>query len=284
MSSPSDSSSPIGLIAGQGKLPLLVAEGMKAAGRRIIGVGLRGQFSPELPAKCDCFAEAGVVQPGKWIRFLHRHRAAEAIMVGRVAKARMHDPWRLVRQIPDWTAIMLWYRRLRHDRRNAVLLAAVADELARNGIQLVDSTRFIPDHMAGPGVNGGVSPSASAQADIEFGWPLIQRMVELHIGQSMAVREGDVIAVEAVEGTDLMIERAGSLCRARGWSLLKTSARHHDRRADVPTIGVETIERLAKAGGRAVAVGVNRVILLDRPAVIEAADRLGIAIVGMPDA
>lgn len=261
-------------------LPLLVARGAREAGRAVVAVGLRDQFDPALPALCDRFETAGIVQLGRWIRVLRRGGADEAIMVGRVAKVRMHDPLRLFRQLPDWRAIRVWYRRLRHDRRNAVLLAAVADELGSAGIRLIDSTIYIPDHMAAPGVMGAVVPDAGSSGDLDFGWPLLTSLVELHVGQAMAVRDRDVLAVEAIEGTDAMIDRAGSLCRARGWTLLKTSAVDHDRRADVPTIGVQTVERAARLGCRCIAVGAGRVILVDRPAVIAAADRLGVALVG----
>ena len=97
----------------------------------------------------------------------------------------------------------------------------------------------------------------------------------------MAVRDRDVIAVEAVEGTDAMIDRAGELCRAKGWTLLKTTSGDHDMRADVPTIGVQTIERLAAAGGRCIALGTGRVILIDKPQVLAAADKANVAIVGV---
>ncbi|MFM7810075.1 MAG: UDP-2,3-diacylglucosamine diphosphatase LpxI domain-containing protein, partial [Planctomycetota bacterium] len=117
-------------------------------------------------------------------------------------------------------------------------------------------------------------------ADVAFGWPLLRQAVELDIGQAMAVRDRDVVAVESIEGTDAMIDRAGHLCRTRGWTLLKTAKSAHDRRADVPTIGVATVERVAAAGCRCIAVGAGRVILVDRPAVVAAADRLGVAIVG----
>ena len=202
-------------------------------------------------------------------------------MVGRVAKVRMHDPFRLIRQLPDWRAANIWYRRLRHDRRNAALLAAVADELAANGITLIDSTTYIPDHLAAPGRMGGIEPSDQQRADIAFGWPLLTKTVELDIGQSIAVRERDVIAVEAIEGTDRMIARAGELCRTKGWTLLKTCKADHDMRADVPTIGVETVQQVAAAGGRCIAVGAGRVILVDKPKVLQAADRAKVAIVGV---
>ena len=271
----------LGLIAGQGRLPIIVAKGMKAAGADVCCVGLRDQFDAELPGLCDRFRTAGIVQIGRWIRILRRAGAAEAVMVGRVAKVRMHDPFRLIRQLPDWRAANIWYRRLRHDRRNAALLAAVADELAANGITLIDSTTYIPDHLAAPGRMGGIEPSDQQRADIAFGWPLLTKTVELDIGQSIAVRERDVIAVEAIEGTDRMIARAGELCRTKGWTLLKTCKADHDMRADVPTIGVETVQQVAAAGGRCIAVGAGRVILVDKPKVLQAADRAKVAIVGV---
>jgi hypothetical protein len=157
----------------------------------------------------------------------------------------------------------------------------VADDLATQGVLLIDSTRYIPDHMASEGPMGRVQPDARAQGDIAFGWPLLEKVGGLDIGQAISVRNRDVIAVEAVEGTDAMIARSGELCRARGWTLLKTARPGHDMRADVPTIGVQTIESLAKAGAGCVAVGAGRVILVDRPAVLAAADRAGIAVVGV---
>ncbi|MCA9290538.1 MAG: UDP-2,3-diacylglucosamine diphosphatase LpxI [Phycisphaerales bacterium] len=273
--------SPVGLIAGAGRLPVLVARGMRDAGLDVCCVGLGQAWDDELPALCTHFRAAGVFRIGRWIRLLRAWRVDRAVMVGRVEKARMHDPFRLFRQIPDWRAVQLWYRRLRHDRRNAALLAAVADELERSGVRLVDSTMYIPDHLATEGVLTTVAPGAMQRADIAFGWPLLRQIVELDVGQSIAVRERDTIAVEAVEGTDRMIERAGTLCRAKGWTLLKTAKADHDMRADVPTVGVQTIERLHATGASALALGVGRVIMLDRPDVIATANRLGIAIVGV---
>lgn len=276
-----DSGQTIGLIAGQGQLPVLVARGMHARGMRVCAVGLRDQYVVGLPGECDRFATAGIAQLGRWCRLLKRWGVHEAVMVGAVSKGRMHDPLRVFRQLPDWRAAMLWYRRLRHDRRNAALLAAVADELERAGVQLIDSTTYIPDQLATPGVMTETEPTAAQQADIDFAWPLLTQTVELDIGQSMAVRERDVIAVEAVEGTDRMIERAGALCPRQGWVLLKTASARHDMRADVPTIGVATIERLAKAGGGCVALGAGRVIMIEKEKVLTAADKAGIAIVGV---
>jgi UDP-2,3-diacylglucosamine hydrolase len=272
---------PVGLIAGQGRLPLLVAKGMKTVGARVCCVGLRDQYDLQLPRLCDEFTRVGLVRIGSWCRVLRKAGIEEAVMVGGVSKQRMHDRWRLLRQIPDWRAAVLWYRHLRHDRRNAAVLAAVAEELARNGITLIDSTTYIPDHLASDGVMTRTQPSAAQRADIDFGWPLLRQTVELDIGQSIAVRDRDVLAVEAVEGTDAMMQRAGELCRSKGWTLLKTAKSNHDMRADVPTIGLATIPRAAETGCGCIAVGIGRVILVDKPAVLAAADEKRIAVVGM---
>jgi DUF1009 family protein len=271
----------VGLIAGQGRLPLLVARGIHVAGSRVVCVGLHGQYDLQLRSLCDEFTDVGLVRIGQWMRVLRKADVSEAVMVGGVAKQRMHDSWRLFRQIPDWRAALLWYRHLRHDRRNATVLRAVAEELARNGITLIDSTTYIPDQLATEGVMTRTHPSTGTRGDIDFGWPLLTQLVELDVGQSMAVRDRDVIAVEAVEGTDAMIQRAGQLCPSRGWTLLKTAKRDHDMRADVPTIGLSTIQRAAEAGCCCIAVGAARVILVDKPAVLKAADEKHIAVVGV---
>ncbi len=273
-----------GLIAGQTELPVLVARGMRARGVRVVCVGLRHHYVPGLPELCDEFHEVGLLQLGRWIRVFRRAGVSQATMVGRVSKARMHDRWaalKALRDIPDWRTVDLWYRRLRHDRRSAAVLRAVAEELAAGGVQLMDSTLYIPDHMATEGVMGRVQPDALAAGDVAFGWPILEQVGGLDIGQAITVRNKDVVAVEAVEGTDAMIERTGALCRAKGWTLLKTARRGHDMRADVPAVGVQTIHNLARAGAGCVALGVGRVILVDKPAVLAAADRAGIAVVGV---
>ena len=273
----------LGLIAGNGILPILVARGAKAAGYRVCCIGFKKQYDKTLPAECDEFQTVGMAQIGKWIRWLKRWEAKNAIMVGGVQKTIMHDPLRFLRVIPDTKGLLLWYRRLRHDKRDATVLAAIAEELLNEGITIINSTTHIQEHLAGTGTLGTNEPNAKQNEDINFGWPLLSDITSLHIGQSIAVREGDVIAVEAIEGTEALIKRAGNLCKKNGWTLLKTAAQDHDMRADVPSIGVNTIEQCAKAGCRCIAVGSSRVILLDAPAVIKAADNSGIALVGVRD-
>jgi DUF1009 family protein len=275
--------STLGLIAGDGRLPILVAQGMKAAGRRVCIVGLRGHHDPVLADLADDFAVAGVYRIGRWIRIFHKHGVQRLILAGRVSKARMHDPLRIFRQMPDWRAATLWYRRLGEDRRSAALLIALADVLRDNGITVLDTTTYVTDHLAGKGLMTSVDISPRQSTDITEGWRLLRRMVSLGIGQSVAICGGKVIAVESLEGTDAMIDRAG-LLNGTGWALLKAPSDDHDMRFDVPAIGTVTVERLAKAGGGCVALHAGRVIMIDKPKVIEAANQAGIPIVGVdPD-
>jgi hypothetical protein len=269
----------LGLIAGAGRLPILIAQGMRAAGARVVGLGLRDHYDPALPAHCDDFAEAGIYRLGRWIRLLRRFGVERAVTVGRVSKRRMHTPLEALRLAPDWRAVRVWYRRLGADRRTATVLSAVADELRDSGITLVDSTAYIPAHLAEEGVMTRQRTSPQQDRDIATGWPLLGRVVSLDIGQSIAVCRGRVIAVESLEGTDAMIERAGAL-NGSGWTLLKAPSPQHDMRFDVPAVGTVTIERLGRSGGGCLALEAGRVIMIDKPAVIEAAERAGIVVVG----
>lgn len=275
----------IGLIAGGGRLPIIIAQALRRAGHPVYGLGLAKQYDEELPGLCDSFREVGLLRIGTWGRILFRFGVRHAIMVGKVDKAKlMHDPLRMLRNLPDLRTIRAWYRYLRHDRRSHAVLAAIADELDRCGVALLDSTAPIPDEMSHAGVMTRRKPTVEQRADVEFVWPILQQMLRLDVGQAIAVRERDVLAVEAVEGTDRMIERAGGLCRAKGWTLCKAARFGHDRRSDVPTVGVSTIENLARSGGGCLALAAGDVIMLDKERMIRRADELGVAILGVPAA
>lgn len=272
---------PLGLIAGGGRLPLLVARGMRQLGHPVHAIGLRGFYEPQLPSLCDSFNPVGVLRINSWSRMLRRHGITHAVMVGRVDKASMAYDWRgIISSVPDLRTIRVWFG-LRKDRRSHRILGAIAHELAHDGVQLIDSTAHIPDQMAVNGVMTQHRPTTRQQADIDFGWPILREMLRLDIGQSIAVHGGDVIAVEAVEGTDRMIERAGGLCRDGSWTLLKAARYGHDRRADVPTIGPNTITNLHRAGGRCIAIASGDVIVIDKADTLALADKLGIAIIGI---
>lgn len=275
---------PLGLIAAGGRLPILVAQGMRAAGHPVHALGLRGQYDQSLVPLCDRFADAGVTRLGSWGRGLRRMGVRYAVMVGRVDKAKMlHSVWEIVRSLPDIRALRVYFR-MRTDKRSHLILAAIADELAKDGVLLIDSTSHITEHLAHEGVMTDRAPASAQRADIALGWPILKEMLRLDVGQAIAVRDRDVIAVEAVEGTDRMIERAGALCASGGWTLLKAARAGHDRRADVPTIGPETIRTMHQAGGRCIALAAGDVIIIDKETTLALADKFGIAIIGIPAA
>lgn len=276
---------PIGLIAGGGRLPVLIAQGLRGAGHPVHALGLSDQYDPILPSLCSTFQIVGLLRVGTWGAALRRQGVAHAIMVGRVDKAKiMFDPLRIFRNLPDMRTIIAWYRHLRHDKRSHSVLAAIARELERNGVHLLDSTAPIPDQLATEGVMTSRHPGTGERADMAFAWPLLTELLRLDIGQAIAVKEMDVIAVEGIEGTDRMIERVGTLCRSGGWTLCKGARSGHDRRSDVPTVGIKTIENLAAAGGKCLALAAGNVIMIDKPDMIARADELGVSIIGVPAA
>jgi len=270
----------IGLIAGEGIFPLLVARGARAAGHQVVCAALSGSAWPELEQECDRFARVGITRLGQWIRVLQRGGCREAIMVGRVAKSRMYDRWRYFRYIPDLRTARVWFTKLRHDKRPKAVLTALAEELAGEGITLIDSTKYCADHLATAGVMTRTQPTESQWADIRAGWPIGSSISRMDIGQSIAIFNRDVIAVEALEGTNAMIERAGALCRVGGWTLIKVSNSDRDMRMDVPTVGTTTIEKLREHRAGCLVLEAGKTILLEKQKVLELADRYKIAVVG----
>lgn len=283
MSDPADPPPPLGLIAGEGEFPILVARGARTAGLRVVCASLGGFARPELASLVDVNASVGLMRLGQWIRVLKKHGVREAIMVGRVQKKVMYNRGRIGRWlqfVPDARTISLYVRRLRHDKRDHKLLEAVADELQSAGITLIDSTTYTRDHLATPGRMTPNGPTDRQSADAAFGFDLCKTVSRLDIGQAIALIDRDVIAVEAMEGTNAMIRRAGEWCRTKGWTLVKVSNARQDMRVDVPTIGLQTIELLAEHGCGCIALEAGQVMMIDKPKVLEVASKRGIAIVG----
>jgi DUF1009 family protein len=271
----------LGLIAGEGRLPFLVAAGAKKAGQKVICVGLSGIVEPSLADEVDVFYNVGIARPGSWIRKLRRHGVTKTIMVGRVAKGQIFTPWRILRYLPDRRALKLWYWKLRKaNRQTDTLLCALAEELSGEGIILENSTMYCREHLAGKGPMTKTEPNVSVKDDIEFGWQIVKKLGELDIGQAIAVKEKEVIAVEAIEGTASMIERAGRLCKSGGWTLIKASKPNQDLRFDVPCVGPDTIRSMSRNGGRCLAVEAGKTIIIDKPETLKLADELGIAVLG----
>lgn len=269
----------LGLIAGFGLYPSMVAVGAKKLGCPVTVVGLRGLASGSLASEADVFRWSGLARPGQWIRHFKRHGVTRVVLAGAVRKTDMYGRFRLLKMLPDWTAIKIWFFRL-PDKRNDTVLRALADEFARHGIVMEDCTKYCPEHLAPEGVLTRTQPSAGQRKDAEFGWLIAKEMGRLDIGQSVAVKETEVIAVEAIEGTDRMIERAGQLCRQGGWTLVKAAKPDQDMRFDVPTVGPETISKLAVHGAKMLVVEAGRTVMIQKEAMLEAADRAGIVVLG----
>lgn len=280
MTNPIDGNRVFGLIAGDGRLPVLVAQGAQQAGKQVICVGI-GNPDPELNHYIERYYPAALLRPGSWIRKLKKHGVTQTIMVGRVAKSTLYTPWLILKYLPDWRAIRMYYWRMRgKTRQTDVLLGALADELASGGVILNDSTQYCQDHMATAGILTQGRVPSGLDADIEFGWAIAKKLGELDIGQAVAVREKEVIAVEAIEGTAEMIKRAGHYCRKGGWILIKTSKPAQDMRFDVPCVGPDTIRSLAETKAKCLVIEADKTIIIDKPQTLELANQLGIAIVG----
>ena len=276
-----DSSDVIGLIAGEGRLPFLVAAGAREAGLKVICAGLEDNADPGLANEVDVFYRVALARPGAWIRKLRRHNVTRTIMVGRVAKRRIFTPWRILRYLPDWRAFRIYYWRL-HGKNKLTdsFLRALADELASGKIVLENSTMYCKEHLATNGLMTAGPLPQSVRNDIEFGWQMVKKLADLGIGQAIAVKEKEVIAVEAIEGTAEMIERAGRFCKSGGWTLFKASRPNQDMRFDVPCVGPDTIRSLSKNGGKCLVVEAGKTIIIDKPETIKLANELGITLLG----
>ena len=271
----------LGLIAGGGRLPFLVAAGARKAGLRVACVALGETAEDSLADEVDVFHRAAIARPGSWMRKLKKNSVTRAIMVGRVSKGRLFTPWRILQYLPDWRAFRIYYWRLRgKNKQTDLLLSAVADELASGGIILENSTMYCKEHLATAGTMTKTQPPPSIEGDIEFGWHLVKKLGELDIGQAIAVKEKEVIAVEAIEGTAKMIERAGRYCKKGSWTLIKVSKPGQDMRFDVPCVGPDTIRSLADNGGKCLVVEAEKTIIIDKPETIKLADKLAISVLG----
>jgi DUF1009 family protein len=275
---------PVGLLAGAGRFPITVAEKALAVGRPVVCVGLTGHAAPELADLTGSFFWAGPARMGRMIRLFKRAGVRRVVMAGKVHKADLlHRPWKAISLLPDLRTLRWWYFLPRRDNRDDTLLLGMIDEFARDGLIFDSALTLCPELLVAPGILTRRRPTAAEEADVAFGWELAREMGRLDVGQSVAVKERSVLAVEAVEGTDLAIRRAGELCRAGGFTVVKLAKPHQDMRFDVPTVGRDTVETLRRAGGRVLAVEAGRTIFLDQEETVALADRYGLTIVALDD-
>jgi DUF1009 family protein len=273
----------VGLLAGSGRFPIVFAEAARRQGLQVACVGIKYEASDELRALCASFEVAGVAKLGKMIRTFRRRGARRIVMAGKVTKNVIYTPWRVVQLWPDFRTVSWWYRRTRADNRDDSLLLSVIGEFERDGMTFASALDYCPELLVKQGILTRRAPTAAERNDIEFGWTMAKEMGRLDVGQSVAVKEKATLAVEAIEGTDRCIERAGLLCRSGGFTLVKVAKPQQDMRFDVPTIGITTIENLHRSGGRVLAIEADRTIVIDQPDVVALADRYGMSIIALED-
>ena len=271
----------VGLLAGNGRFPIAVANMVRRQGHFVYGVGIQGMYSEELPEVCDEFDSNPLGRVGRAIRLFKQADIEHVVMAGKIEKTVLFDPLRILKLLPDWRTIHMWVRYARRDRKDDTLLLAVIQEFERDHIQFVSALDYCPELLVKHGFLTRKRPTPAQWHDIHFGWDLAKEIGRLDIGQTIVVNDKAVIAVEAIEGTDQAILRAGQLCRRGGFTVVKVAKPQQDRRFDVPTIGVQTIQSIHEAGGKVLAIESGQTILLDEDDVLGLADQLGIAIVSL---
>ena len=271
----------VGLLAGWGRFPVLFAEAARKQGITVCGLGIEGMFPEDLPSLCDHFQTTPLARIGRAIRYFRRQDVESIVMAGKVDKRVLFHPLRLLKLLPDWRTLHMWYRYARANKSDDTLLLAVIKEFERDGLRFASALDFCPEMLVNHGFLTGKQPSPSQWKDIHFGWEIAKQMGGLDIGQTVVVSDTAVIAVEAIEGTDECIRRAGLLCRRGELTVIKVAKPQQDRRFDVPTIGVQTIQTMSEVGARCLAVEAEQTILLDEPEVVALANKLGIAIVAL---
>lgn len=286
MVSQSEEDKRIGLLAGWGRYPIVVAQALCQHGMDVFCLGIKHHADDVLRQICTDFQPIGVARLGEAIRYLKRHDVRQTTMAGKIHKVLLFKRFYWLKHLPDWRFVRTFYPHFitkTKDRKDDTMLSTIVNEFGRDGIRFAPATDFAPEllvkagHLCGPRITHG------QRKDIEFGWHLASELGRLDVGQSVAVKGRAVLAVEAVEGTDACIRRAGQLCPAGGFTVVKIAKPQQDMRFDVPTIGIGTVETMSQAGGRLLAVQADKTILLDAQDVLDFASRHGISIVALTD-
>jgi len=267
----------LGLIAGNGRFPFLVLDAARAQGHDVTIIALREEAFTDLDAAAATHGTSihwiSIGQVGKCIDLLQRAGATTAVMAGQVKHVKIFGG----QFVPDFKALSV-LRRLT-TRNTDGLIGAVADVLKEEGIELIDSTLLLTPLLAQPGVLTQRMPNEDEQKDLDFGYPMADAIAGLDIGQTIVVKHRAVVAVEAMEGTDETIGRAGHLAGA-GTRVIKVAKPRQDMRFDVPVIGVATIQAMRAAGATVLSIDAGKTLMLDGRAVLASANEADIAIVG----
>jgi DUF1009 family protein len=271
----------IGLLAGAGSFPITFAKAAQAQGFRVHTYGVDGMASDELLSLSDKMRFGPLAQLGRSIRFFKRHNVEHVVMAGKIEKTVLFDPWRIFKLLPDWRTTQMWFNLATQNKKDDTILLAVIREFEKDGIRFGSALDYCPEILVSHGFLTQRKPTSAQWKDIAFGWELAKEMGRLDVGQTVVVNDQAAIAIEAIEGTDKAIRRAGELCRRGGFTVVKVAKPQQDMRFDVPTIGLNTIHTIHEAGGKVLAVEAAKTILLDEPEVLKLADRLGITIVAL---
>ncbi|MDQ3650735.1 MAG: UDP-2,3-diacylglucosamine diphosphatase LpxI [Acidobacteriota bacterium] len=266
-----------GLIAGNGKFPLLVVEGARRAGASLAVAAIREETDPEVERAAAAAGGSviwvGIGQLGRMIRFFKREGVERAIMAGQVRHVQLFSG-----ALPDVRMLRML---LRLPQRNTdALIGGVVAELAGEGIELVDSTFFLRDQLAAAGTLTSRAPGERERGDIEYGLQIAREIARLDLGQTIVVRARACVAVEAMEGTDAVIKRAGALARGR-LTVVKVAKPNQDMRFDVPVVGVPTVESMIEAGATCLCITASKTLMFDREQMLKLADEHRIAIVAV---
>jgi DUF1009 family protein len=266
----------LGLIAGNGRFPFLVLDAACAEGHDVTVIAAREEAFSELTEAAARHRAPihwiSLGQLGKCISLLKESGATHAVMAGQVKHTKIFGGI-----VPDLTFLSV-LKEL-GSRNTDGLIGAVAKVLRDRGIELIDSTSLLTPLLAGAGVLTTRAPSEDEQKDFAFGYPMADAIAGLDIGQTIAVKHQAVVSVEAMEGTDEVIGRAGRLAGA-GVRIIKVAKPNQDMRFDVPVIGLGTIQAMQRAGASALSIDAGKSLIFDRDALLGAANQAGIAIVG----
>ena len=267
---------PLGLLAGNGRFPFLVAQEARKQGRKVVVVAFREEADPALEQIVDSFHWAFVGQLNKWVTIFNSEGVEEVVMAGLVRHSNMYADFKKFH--PDIRALKLFWRL--KDRKADTILGGVAEELAKDGLKLIPSIQHLTHYLAPEGILTKRKPTLQEQADIQFGFRLAKEMAGLDIGQTVCVKNKAVIAVEAMEGTDRCIRRAGELALGN-FVVVKVAKPKQDLRFDVPVIGLSTIETFQESGGGVLAIEAGKTLVFDLEQLVEWANGEKISIVGV---
>jgi len=260
-----------GLIAGNGDFPFLVLEGARSRGIEMAVIAIREEASPELERRASRLHWVSLGELSRTIELLHQEGVKHAVMAGQVKHNKIFSAIR-----PDWKLAKLLLTL--PSKNTDSLIGAVARVLADEGIELVDSTKFLGALLPAAGILTRRAPDQTESADINYGRAIAQQIAALDLGQTVVVRDRACVAIEAMEGTDETIERAARIVAGQRLVVVKVSKPAQDMRFDVPVVGLRTIEVMHRANATALALDAGKTLLFDRDALIAAADEASITI------